>query len=137
MTKICNKCFHTKPVEEFHQFKDMQDGYRNNCKVCQNNNTRINKAKRGRDYNNEKSRVYRNTNRERIKAYYGGKLTCEHCGLQHSCFSVYDFHHLDPRLKEGRIGVLINGGWTNIAAELKKCIVLCAICHRVEHYEKG
>jgi hypothetical protein len=111
----------------------MKDGYRNNCITCQNNTTRINKAKRGKEYSNEKSRVYRHTNRERIKAFFGGTLTCNHCGLQHPCFSVYDFHHLDPSTKEERIGVLINKGWDKLETELHKCIVLCSNCHRVEH----
>ena len=132
-TKQCTKCNQVKPIEEFHKFKDMKDGYRNNCKVCQNNVTKLNKTKRGREYNNEKSRQYRETNREKIKAYYGGHLKCEHCGVEDPCFSMYDFHHVDPSLKEERIGILINKGWAKIEKELKKCIVLCANCHRKEH----
>lgn len=131
--KKCNKCNQVKNISEFHRFKDMKDGYRNNCKDCQNKTTRLNKTKRGKEYNTEKSRIYRDTNREKIKAYYGGKLTCAHCGLQDECFSVYDFHHINPSEKEERIGVLINRGWERIEEELKKCIVLCANCHRKEH----
>jgi len=132
-TKKCKVCHQVKPINDFYKFKDMKDGYRNECKICSNNRTRINKAKRGREYNNEKSRIYRETNRERIKAYYGGKLTCSRCGLQSVCFSVYDFHHVNPAEKEERIGTLINKGWDKIEAELKKCIVLCANCRREVH----
>jgi predicted HNH restriction endonuclease len=46
---------------------------------------------------------------------------------------VYDFHHIDPSIKEEGIGTLINKGWKRLEAELKKCIVLCSNCHRIEH----
>lgn len=111
----------------------MKDGFRNNCKVCQNATTRLNKIARGSAYNSEKSRQYRETNRKRIVAYYGGELVCEHCGLKDNFFGAYDFHHLNPSIKEERIGILINKGWKSIETELKKCAVLCAICHRKEH----
>ena len=135
--KKCIKCFMINPINEFHKFKDMKDGYRNNCKVCQNNLSKLNKAKRGREYHNLKSKIYRETNRQRVISWYGGKLECNHCGLIDPCFSIYDFHHTNPEEKEERIGVLINKGWKKIEKELVKCIVLCANCHRRLHYEKN
>jgi len=132
--KVCKMCLTDKPLREYHPFKDMKDGYINICKDCQNRRTKVNKALRGKDYNNAKSRAYRTTNRERIKGYYGGQLTCEHCGLQDEFFGAYDFHHIDPSSKEKRIGILINGGWDKIKRELEKCLVLCVICHRKEHH---
>lgn len=34
MTKTCNTCGETKPVEDFHPRKDSKDGYRSQCKSC-------------------------------------------------------------------------------------------------------
>jgi len=133
MIQECSKCHTIKDLRCFYKFKDMKNGYRNECKECTNSKSKLNKLKRGKAYNNEKSRQYRATNRKRILAYYGGSLICEHCGIEDKCFSVYDFHHVIPASKEQRIGVLINGGWTRIEKELNKCIVLCANCHRKEH----
>lgn len=60
--------------------------------------------------------------------YKGGQCVCcgydEHPGL-------LDFHHVDPKTKEFSIG---NKGytrsWEKIRAELDKCILVCANCHR-------
>ena len=132
-TKQCKDCHSVKSIREFHKFKDMKDGYRNNCKDCQNKRTKINKQLRGKAYNTEKSRIYRANNRQKIQDYYGGNLKCAHCGLEDECYSIYDFHHINPNEKEERIGVLINSGWEKIKTELDKCICLCANCHRREH----
>ena len=137
MKKTCKICKDSKDIKLFHKFKDMKDGYRNECKVCKNKITSDYKKLKGREFNTVKSRVYRATNRAKILEYYGGVLTCEHCGLQDPIFSVYDFHHLYKSTKDRGIGQLINVGWDRIEAELKKCIVLCANCHRRVHYEEN
>ena len=134
---MCNKCNEVKDISNFHPFKDMKDGYRNECKDCKNKICRAIKASKPSGFNTKKSRLYRQANRDRIVEYYGGKLTCTHCGLQDPIFSVYDFHHLDRSTKTERIGQLINIGWKRIEAELNKCIVLCANCHRKVHYEEN
>lgn len=137
MKKICKICNDIKDIEAFHVLKEMKDGHRNECKDCKNKLNRENKAKKTKEYNNNKSRLYRQANRDKIIKYFGGKLICSRCGLQDPIFSVYDFHHLDRNLKTERIGTLINKGWIKIEAELKKCIVLCANCHRKVHYEEN
>lgn len=60
--------------------------------------------------------------------YLGGK--CVKCGLvDDPC--VYDFHHRDPREKDGVVSKLIQSGWTkDLVSELEKCDLLCAHCHR-------
>ena len=48
--------------------------------------------------------------------------------------SLFEFHHWDPREKE--FGISRDGlarPWEAIAAELKKCVMLCANCHRELH----
>lgn len=67
----------------------------------------------------------------KIKAvnYLGGK--CVDCGLKTDRVEVYDFHHLDPTIKDDGIGELLRASWETIVAELDKCIVLCCNCHRI------
>jgi hypothetical protein len=59
-----------------------------------------------------------------------------------SCFTcgrggpppLFEFHHRDPREKE--FGVSEDGivrRWEKIVAELAKCVMLCANCHREVH----
>lgn len=47
--------------------------------------------------------------------------------------NVYDFHHLDPSIKETTIARIMGRSWKNIIPELDKCVLLCANCHRLRH----
>lgn len=82
-------------------------------------------AKRGREY------------RARVKAkaldFLGKK--CSNCGYD-KCLGALDFHHLDPSEKEFSIHRALSNhwGWDRVETELKKCIILCANCHREVHY---
>ena len=46
-----------------------------------------------------------------------------------------DFHHTDAADKEATVSELVNGqnSLPVIVAEMQKCIVLCANCHRKLH----
>ena len=46
-----------------------------------------------------------------------------------------DFHHLDPASKEFDIAMAMNDEWTweAVLAEIRKCVCLCANCHRKVH----
>jgi predicted HNH restriction endonuclease len=49
---------------------------------------------------------------------------------------VYDFHHLDPDKKEFAISEKALVSEERYFAEVEKCVLLCANCHRLEH-KKG
>ena len=72
--------------------------------------------------------------RKRLKLlavlYKGGK--CQQCGYC-SCIESLEFHHLDNTQKEFGIAKLCNCSWQKIKAEIAKCELLCANCHREEH----
>jgi hypothetical protein len=66
---------------------------------------------------------------------YKSTLSCTKCGFAH--IAALDFHHEDPSTKEYDVNRLIsNGQFKKAEEELKKCIVLCANCHRIHHYEE-
>ena len=56
---------------------------------------------------------------------------CQKCGGVFS-LSVYDFHHLGDK-EDSPSNLIANSSLERIAAEIEKCILLCANCHRIEH----
>ncbi|MBV9850336.1 MAG: hypothetical protein JO250_11725 [Armatimonadetes bacterium] len=58
---------------------------------------------------------------------------CSRCGYDR-CPGALDFHHLDASQKELQINKVRSMDFERVKAELDKCIVLCANCHREEHY---
>jgi hypothetical protein len=66
---------------------------------------------------------------------YKATLKCTQCGFNHP--AALDFHHKDPSEKEGNLHRMIsNGQFKKAEEEMKKCIVLCANCHRIHHHEE-
>ena len=60
----------------------------------------------------------------------GGK--CQICGYD-KCQQALDFHHIDPNIKAFGIQENCNRSWETVKAEIKKCALLCANCHREVH----
>lgn len=77
-----------------------------------------------------------NIRRYRIKKkavdYKGG--ACHKCNWSGD-ISGFDFHHLNPDEKDFEINAKNVAGmkWDVVKAELDKCELLCALCHRLEH----
>lgn len=59
---------------------------------------------------------------------------CRDCGEKHP--ACLDLHHRDPSQKKERISKLAaeNASMERIKAEMGKCDVLCANCHRKHHW---
>jgi hypothetical protein len=66
-----------------------------------------------------------------VMSQRGGK--CERCGFAHPASDVYDFHHRDPATKEKKMVQIID--WDEFLSESNKCLLLCANCHRIVHWE--
>lgn len=62
---------------------------------------------------------------------------CSKCGLIYNGTNapVFDFHHVDPETKDYNIGGMVNRPWPLVEEELDKCIMVCANCHRLIHWE--
>lgn len=98
------------------------------------------KNKHREDYKAADKATKKRIRKER-RAWYldlKSKLKCEgkDCGV--SDFRVLDFHHRDPSTKEIEVSNLALNGISKkkILAEIEKCKVLCANCHRIEHWEE-
>ena len=62
-------------------------------------------------------------------------LSCVVCGFSHP--AVIDFHHADPKTKTDNVHQLVQRGrYAAAYEELKKCVTLCANCHRIHHYNE-
>lgn len=106
--KICEECKKNKTPEEFYTIKTKK------CKRCV-------------------SIYHRNRQRETKKKcveYKGGK--CIYCGYNKS-YSALDFHHLDRTKKDFAISDFKLRSFENLKAELDKCDLVCANCHREQH----
>jgi len=62
-------------------------------------------------------------------------LSCLECGVYHP--AVLDFHHIDPEMKNGSVHTLLRSkSYKKVLEEVEQCLVLCANCHRVYHYNE-
>ena len=76
-------------------------------------------------------RARRKKVRQMAIEYKGGK--CERCGYNR-CPDALEFHHKDLSKKD--FGISKKGytrSWKRVAAELDKCLMVCANCHRELH----
>lgn|SRR5665213_2042665 len=60
----------------------------------------------------------------------GGK--CRRCGYN-KCIQALEFHHKDPTLKKFAFGKYQSKSIQLVVEEIKKCLLLCANCHREYH----
>ena len=62
-------------------------------------------------------------------------LSCVQCGQNHP--ATFDFHHINRDTKEASVNELIkNRAFKRAMEEVKKCVVLCANCHRIHHHDE-
>ena len=79
--------------------------------------------------------AYRRQKREEWQLFKG-TLKCTKCEYSHP--AALDFHHIDPETKTNNVHTLAaSGQYKKAFQEVEKCIVLCANCHRVHHYEEN
>ena len=96
-------------------------------------------AERAKNYRAENKELIQSQQRLKKRArkleaieYLGG--CCQSCGQKYHP-SVYEFHHIDPTEKEKDPSKMLMLSWLRLAAELDKCKLLGANCHRLEHYK--
>ena len=113
--RYCPSCKAYQNINEFYsRRKNNCSGY---CRKCINAKT----VKRGRKLKLD------------CIEYKGGK--CQNCGYN-KCQAALDFHHRNPEEKDFAICRRYGCRKINdrIRKELDKCDLLCANCHREEHW---
>lgn len=121
--KTCKDCGLELPLESFYANKGMKDGRLSWCKSCTGKRYRAGVRSRA-----AKFRAYV----QAIKLERG----CADCGYR-AHPAALDFDHLPGNVKLGKLASMACGSaLTTIHAEIEKCEVVCANCHRVRTAER-
>lgn len=138
MRKVCPGCHEERDAEHDFNWKYTDRGIRHSrCKFCQ---SQVSK----RHYqNNKQSYMNRVRTREvqviednqRKLTEYLASHSCTDCGC--TDIRVLEFDHVRGK-KSGNISRMVGQGcsWPTIEAEIAKCEVRCANCHRIKESEK-
>ncbi len=135
--KQCNRCKVIKGVDCFNrEAKNTAKGMgrKGECRVCQ------------REY----GRLYYIRNRDRVKNFYKGRRAITQVQIMdylksHPCVDckemdwvVLEFDHVRG-VKYRGVSALVHNGypWRTIEAEIAKCEVVCANCHRRRTYDRA
>src|SRR5689334_10107757 len=64
------------------------------------------------------------------------KIQCSRCPETHP--ATLDFHHKNPRRKIATVSFMVLNGWSldRVKKEVEKCEIMCANCHRKEHWKE-
>ena len=54
------------------------------------------------------------------------------CGFSNG-LTAFDFHHVDPKVKDSNFRTHRCWSWERLKSELENCLLLCANCHRLLH----
>ena len=128
--KHCYKCNQTLDISCFSKNKVKKDGHSSNCKKCQ-------KIMKDAHYQSNKEAYKKRLRKNRKQIAedfkkYKETLSCVICKENSTC--CLDFHHVDPTKKELSISEFVHRCSTlKLKEELKKCVVVCANCHRKLH----
>lgn len=112
-------------------------GYRNKCYIC----LRIEKNKyyaRVTKHNRQTPRISGVLWNEKRKQYLKElrSLPCLDCGQTFPWYAM-DFDHLPQYTKTFTIMEKYRDvSWPTLLAELSKCEVICAVCHRIRTYKR-
>lgn len=142
MTIICRKCHIEKESTEYHKNKNLKTGFATMCKICANEyNNSVRNPNYGKEYYAKNKVTIKKASRVFAKQQYrAGRLKILEYFMEHSCVScgesnpvVLEFHHTDPSTKLGCVSNLVKTkNWEIVLEEIRKCVVLCANCHRIE-----
>ena len=140
-TKICTKCGQELPLEDF-PFRDKTKGIRRaNCKKCHNDYEKkyfISKERRKQSSSLQRlPSLEKYQERKQMVTELKAQVKCAKCGEDRGY--CLDYHHIDPATKKFTIAhYLANStSMSLLEEEIKKCIVLCANCHREFHFLEG
>lgn len=134
--KVCTGCGRELPEENFF-FKDKQRNRRQaKCKDCYKVARKATFARHYAKYRHEyvaRSKARNSEIRDALLAQileYLASHPCSICGESDPV--VLEFHHRDPKNKDDTVASLvrIRASSAKVMAEIEKCDVLCANCHK-------
>ena len=133
--KACSTCHETKPLAEFNVSRAARDGRARRCRDCckawYRDNAAVHKARvLARNQRYRKELCLRVTN-------YLVDHPCVDCGEDD--VRCLEFDHRPGESKLGEVSRMMSNAlpWKRILAEIDKCDVRCANCHRKCTSERG
>lgn len=126
-TLLCRWCKKDKGESDFSPHIWAKYARRAVCRSCR------------KEYNQERYKqqaaTQSLTRHERVLAVQAIKVAsgCQECGEKHP--ACLEFHHRDRTTKTRGVGTMVR--MEEILAEIAKCVVLCANCHRKHHWKQG
>lgn len=140
-TKPCSTCLRVLPLGSFCRHRRRADGHDTQCRECKHAaKARWMTTDAGMEHTRLITEQARARKREAVAIMESVKRTsgCVHCGEREP--ACLDFHHIDPSTKAKTVSRLGHGthawsdkGFVRLRAEMAKCVVLCANCHRKLH----
>ena len=127
-TKRCSTCHEVRPVSEYNARTAAKDGLQARCRTCSRAWYQANRDEHTINVRRRTAAVRREYKR-RLGAYFA-EHPCVDCG--ETDVRVLEFDHLPGFDKHGDVaGMVAAGGrWSHVEAEIAKCEVRCASCHR-------
>lgn len=118
-TRVCIYCIKEYGIEEFEIANTIKgkEYRRHKCRNCY------------REMKNRRKVTIR-TWLNQIKM----ELACSNCGFKD--WRAIDYHHKEDKLFNIADAVNTGLGRSRIITEIKKCIPLCANCHRIIHHKE-
>src|ERR1044071_2376164 len=136
MLKTCSNCKIEKPLDDFPPSKGIPNGH-SRCRPCKQEYDRLYHA--NRDASKKKIKQDKQNLREKqLRQFiWNYKLThpCIDCGNSNPI--VLEFDHNDGVIKVNDICSMAKGySLVRIEAEIAKCVVRCANCHRIRTHKQ-
>lgn len=130
VVKRCPRCKESKDVADFARSKGKKDGYQTYCRACvkeQNHEYYLRTPEKNYDRRLAKYRAQWIS--RRVLNWYLSKHPCVDCGETDRV--VMEFDHVRGEKRYNISEMVSRGfGYDSIMAEIEKCEVVCANCHR-------
>lgn len=127
VTRICGRCKVDRPLDDFYVQAEARASARAGkkrkmpCRQC------------ARDYA-QKKRAPKQAYVDKVKSESG----CVDCGLRPKVLQVLEFDHRSDQEKHFDVSDrMTSGGMESFIAEINKCDIVCANCHRVRTVAKN
>jgi len=127
--KTCSKCKTQKDDQYFSKRSESKDGLKPQCKDCDRiYSQNMDPEKRNKRHNISRKKRIRKLQLKILEFLATQK--CSHCSETDPV--VMEFDHLNPTTKEISVSEAIDRcfSWKRVKAEIDKCQILCANCHR-------
>lgn len=129
-TKKCTNCLKHKPTTEFYKLSGKPHLHNPRCKACLTVLGKSRKQKWEQTKGKEKAAHNRKLNTENLFEYLQSH-PCVDCGETDPI--VLEFDHVCRETKTNNISRIVSTcKWEKVIAEIEKCVVRCANCHRIK-----